>query len=85
MKLKKLYEQWKMCRGKFNQSNWKWKPEIFIDDEYFGTYIIPTMEIIPWFNIPPRYGYIFNIVWLNMFIGIGKLESYKDDGESNNV
>ena len=87
MKLKKLYEQWKMCRGKMSRCNINWRPFIFFDNENFETFIIPTIGFTPWFNLQPykQWDCMFKFIWLNFMIGIGYIESYKEDGESNNV
>ena len=83
MKLKKLYEQWKLCRGGMSKYNFNWKPFVFFDNEYFETFIIPTIGFTPWFNLTPkrRHDCMFKFIWLNMLIGIGYIESYKEEGD----
>lgn len=79
MKIKILFEQWKRCRKYKKDYIFKWKPELKIDQVYFYFTLIPTIFVIPWWNvIPEQDDYIINISWLNMCVGIGKLYYKKE-------
>ena len=76
MQLKKLFNQWKQCHKNKNKYRFIWKPRFFVDDRNFQFFFIPTIGITPWWNLVPKanYDYLFEFVWLNFAIMIGKIE-----------
>ena len=77
MHLNKFFEGWKRVRKNRNKYRMQWAIRFDIYDDPFSSAIIPTIIYTPWFHLIPNSDYdrMFEFVWLNLYLGIGKLET----------
>lgn len=78
MKLKKLFESLKRCKGHRKDYKIKWEVKFEVDDSNYIFSLLPTMVFVPW---PYRYlrETIMDIMWLNCHITIGKWMSKEEE------
>lgn len=80
MHLNKFFEGWKRVRKNRNKYRIQWAFRFAIFDNPFSFAIIPTVVYTPWFHLMPNSDYdrMFEFVWLNLYLGIGKLETIEE-------
>ena len=78
MKLRKLYALRRKFKPNRKDFRFSYKPEFFIDTESYIFLLIPSISFQPWFMLMPNVqDHIFQLSWLNMGIGIGRIYDVK--------